>query len=539
VTPKGILLRALLSPERAAASFLGLRVAFFALFAVALVALLRGGGGGVPRVRAGRVCFALMALCFVAVFAYQGWWQLAGFANPRFVDFMRKYNRRPDNPVRSMVRGDILDRNGVKLAEDDPADPTRRRYPGGPAFCHVVGYLDPIYGMTGLEAADQPYLEGYSFKSDAEQERFRRNLLDHKSHRGNDVALTLDARLQREAARLMANRHGSVVVLKPDTGDILVMFSAPAFDPQALDAALFAERGDASPLFNRALQGLYPPGSTFKIVVAAAAAEQGFDGTFDCPGEGYTPPVRGAKPIRDHEYLALQRRGETWPGHGRIGLERALAKSSNVFFAQLGVRLGAPALSRMADALGVNREWTIYEGSSGRIASKPGQFPAAARMDAGDSAQLAIGQGTLLVTPLHMALIAAAIAHDGVLPRPRLDLRVAPSAAGQAMSRSAAAHVRALMREVVRRGTGRAADLPGLDVAAKTGTAQNPGGDDHAWFLCMAPAARPAIVVVALVEHGGYGAEAALPVAAGVLRKAQDCGWLSARAGQGEERRDE
>lgn len=519
--------RSWLDPERLGPLLHLLKIAFLLLTSVFLLALIRGPAREptTPRFRAQRLFFVLLAAGLGAIYAYQATWQLAGFARPEFVDFMRKYNRRPENPAKKMVRGEIRDRNGAILAMDDPADATRRVYPFGAATCHVVGYHDPKYGMTGIEAADHPFLEGTTTATPEERERFGRNLLSGADLYGNDLQLTIDVRLQQEATRLLAGVRGAAVALDPRTGDILALASAPAFDPSRLQPSLFTARGEDSALLNRAIQGLYPPGSTFKIVAAAAALEQGSAPVLDCPPEGFVP-ARGTQPIRDHEYYAAARRGRSWGGHGRIGLPRAMAKSSNVYFAQLGVSLGAAGLAEQAARFHFNEDIVLLDGSAGRLVAKAAAFPDVKPGDRGAAAQLAIGQGRLVGTPFQMAMIGAAVANNGRLMRPRLLTKQAPELLGAAMTPASAKKLREILRGVVADGTARAADLSGLAVAGKTGTAQTPRGEDHAWFLCMAPANRPTIVVVALVEHGGFGSTAALPVAVGLLKKAQDIGWF-------------
>ncbi len=506
------------------------RAAFLLLVFWLVLGLLRGAGREPvsPRFRIHRFFFAGIALALLGVFAYQGTWQLAGFARPAFVDFMRKYNRRPDNPARQMVRGRILDRHGVVLARDDPANPMRRVYPLGAATGHVVGYLDPKYGMTGLEASEHPFLEGFSTATRDEKETFSRNLLRRTPITGNDLTVTLDARLQQEAARLLAGLRGAALVLDPRTGDVLAMASAPAPNPNQLTAADFSAGPDRSPLLNRALQGLYPPGSTFKIVVAALALERGLDLAFDCPAEGFRPSP-GPSAIRDHEYYEALRGGRTWRGHGRIGLSRALVKSSNVYFAQLGARLGAGELQEEAERFLFNETVMLHDGPAGSLRFKPGALPTL-KAQRGAAAQAAIGQGAMTATPMGMALAGAAIANDGRMMRPRVVRRGPPELLAGCMPPAVARKLRGMLREVVEGGTGRGADVPGLSVAGKTGTAQTPRGDDHAWFVAMAPSTKPVLVVAVLVEHGGYGAKAAVPVAAGLLRKAQELGYAG-RAG--------
>jgi peptidoglycan glycosyltransferase len=265
------------------------------------------------------------------------------------------------------------------------------------------------------------------------------------------------------------------------------------------------------------------------MLVTAAAVERGLGGLeLDCPPNGYTPPFRGARPIRDHEFYAYAKAGATWPGFGRIGIGRALAKSSNSFYAQLGVRLGPLALYEAATKFQLNHPFVLYDGSAGKILASPSLFPTLTTTDVGSAAQIAIGQGRLLVTPLQMALVGAAIANDGKLCAPRLSDKIPASVLSTTMSAASAARVRSLLREVVVSGTGKKAEIPGLDVIGKTGTAQTPNGEDHAWFVCMAPMAKPKIVICVLIEHGGFGAAAALPVATGLLKKSQEAGWLPA-----------
>ena len=523
------MLARIITPENLPTILFVAKFVFFGLFALVLLFLLFAGSGGSasPRFVIYRVTFFVIALMFAGVFLYQATWQVAGYARPAFVNYQRFHDRRPESPVRKMQRGTIRDRTGVILAEDDETDTSRRVYPSGAAFAHVVGYVDKIFGTAGVEGADQPHIEGYDSKTESRAENFDLDRAKRGEVQGRDVRLTIDARLQFTAMQLMQERRGAVVVIKPDDGQILALLSSPSFDPNRLDPALFAIKGEGSPLMNRALHGLYPPGSTFKMLVTSAAIERGLGGIeFDCPGGGYTPPVRGARPIRDHEFYAYAKNGAVWPGFGRIGLDRALAKSSNVFFAQLGVRIGPLALLEAAGKFQINQTNILYEGSAGKIRAAASEFPRLLEHDYGSAAQVAIGQGRLAVTPLQMALVGAAIANDGKMCRPRLDERIPASVMSVAMSPTSAARVRSLLRNVVVNGTGRKADVPGLDVCGKTGTAQASKGDDHAWFVCMAPQAKPKIVICVLVEHGGFGAEAALPVAAGLLKKSQQCGWL-------------
>ena len=472
-----------------------------------------------------------VCLLFLATYLYQATWQLAGFGRPAFMDFMRKYSRRPVNPAKEMARGSILDRNGVELAVNARSDNLLRRYPYGRGFCHLIGYADPMFGLSGLEAADNAFLNGSSLSSPDELGRFSMNILNHRKAEGNDLILTIDARLQKTAAALLRNRPGAIVAIQPQDGSVLALVSAPAFSPEDLEASLFSdERKNSSPLLNRAVQGLYPPGSIIKIMVAAGAVEGGFSDVLDCPAQGYTPPGPHHRPIRDHEYYEYQRRDGTWQGWGRIGLEEGFARSSNVFFAQMGVKLGSPRLNKAAERFLFNKPLVLFEGSSGTISAKQSFWPVVSPEDPGSLAQQSIGQGALLVTPLHMALLAAAIARDGELYAPRLAMRTPPRLLDRIMDYGVAEKLKQLMRYTVEHGTAQGANIKGLNIAGKTGTAQASEGADHSWFVCFAPLERPAIALAVLIEHGGYGAASALPVAAELVKKAKKLGLLEPEA---------
>jgi peptidoglycan glycosyltransferase len=509
-----------------------LRVAFTAAMAWFVIRLLytavRATSGKQAAVfPALKAVYAGLALLLVAVYAYQATWQMTGFMRPDFVAFMQRYSRRPQgqNPVDQQVRGRIFDRSGIPLAAADPSTPGKRLYPLRESFAHLVGYWSPHLGAAGIESADNLSLTGGSLDPLRDFDRFGRSVLNHNRVRGNDLTLTLDARLQEKAMGLMRGRGGAVVALRPSDGSILVLASSPSFDPNTLCTADFTRAG--SPAFNRALQGLYPPGSTFKVLIAVVAAESGFNRRLDCPAAGY--PVGDGFSIRDHEFYAYRRAHAAWQGHGTIGIEEAFAHSSNVFFAQLGVLLGGAELDAACRGLLLDRSVSIFGGSSGAIASAPCALPDLREASKRVVAQVAIGQGALAVTPLHMALLTASIAQDGILHAPRCNAAEAPRVLARTMPPAAARRVAQLMRNVVLTGTGRGAQIPGIAVAGKTGTAQTPDGADHSWFTCFAPYENPALTVTVIVEHGGFGSEAALPVARALIEQAEDLGLLAPR----------
>lgn len=503
----------------------GTRVAFFILAALFLLALWRSASRPASKhATATPSIFPFVALCGVAILLYQATWQLAGFARPEFIAFMRRHSHRAANPATEHSRGKILDRNATILASDDPATPGRRLYPLGPACAHLVGYADPMYGLTGLEAADDRALSGAGTEAFADWKSFSQGLLDHDKSAGNDLQLTLDARLQSRAIELLAGRPGAVVGIRPADGAILLLASSPSFDPNRVDPARLNKQAN-TPMFNRALQGRYAPGSTFKIITACKAIEAGFSGKIDCPAAGYTPPGY-KRPIRDHEYFEAQRRGTTWPGHGLLGLDKAFERSSNVFFARLATQLGPAALDDIASRFGFNRRITLFQGSTGNLAAEPSAFPNLTSERPGETAQVAIGQGKLAVTPLQMALVVAAIANDGVMMTPRCQTNAPPTVLAQATTPAAAKRVARLMRGSVLGGTSRGANIPQVEIAGKTGTAQkNAGEKDNSWFVCFAPYEKPELALAVIVEGGGFGAQSALPVAVDLMRLAAKQGW--------------
>jgi peptidoglycan glycosyltransferase len=471
----------------------------------------------------------LVGLALAAILAYQATWQLGGMARPEFIGFMQSHDRRQFNPAHWIQRGRILDRRGRVLAETRNREGASERvYPYGSAFAHPVGYADAQFGLSGIEAIANRALNGAALDNLGDWGELGRQVLTQsKRPRGQDLVTTLDAELQQLAVeRLVAAKpvgRGAVVMLRPSDGAVLVLASVPGFDPNALQPRLFAGEGLASPLLNRATQGQYPPGSTFKVVLAAQALEKGFSGRLDCPADGYTTSS-GYRPIRDHEYYEAQRAGRGWAGHGPLNLTTALAKSSNVFFAQLGVLGGHAALAETGERFQFNRIIDFVAGSSGSLQLQAARLEPIPLRDRYGLAQAAIGQGRVTTTPAYMALVAAAIANDGVAMRPRLLRDSQPEVLARFMSSDAARRLRVMLRQAVTSGTGRGIESPGLEIAGKTGTAENPQGDSHSWFIGFAPASAPKLAFAVFVEHGGYGSTVAGPIARDLLIKAAEQG---------------
>jgi hypothetical protein len=269
------------------------------------------------------------------------------------------------------------------------------------------------------------------------------------------------------------------------------MASTPSFDPSQLSPALFSGNPADSPLLNRATQGLYPPGSTFKIALAAEALDQGFSGTLQCPAEGFTTSPRYPL-IRDHEYYSAQRAGRSWGGHGNLDLTTAFVESSNVFFAQLGVKYGHDAFRANLERLLFGQPVRIYPGLDRTGAINTSRVPRIADKDRYGLAQASIGQGVVTASPAHLALITAAVANQGVAMKPRLIATEPPAILAPLMSEATAGRLAKMMRRVVTTGTGKTINTDKLAIAGKTGTAENPHGASHGWFVGFAPADRPA-----------------------------------------------
>lgn len=469
----------------------------------------------------------VLVILFGAALIHQASWQLTGLFRPQFVSFMQSHDRRQFNPAHRIRRGRILDHQGVVLADSRmQGGEVVRFYPFGPSFAHVVGYSHPLYGAAGMEGLATVRLNGTSPRDPGDWGELGRHLVTGDPvPRGRDLALTLDARLQLLAVELLAGRPGAVVMLRPHDGAVRVLASTPAYDPNRVTGELFRSPGPSSPLLNRATQGLYPPGSTFKVVIAAEALEQGFRGKLHCPADGFTTSPRYRK-IRDQAFYSARESGRPWRGYGDLSLSDALAVSSNVFFAQIGVRNGHESFRRAMERFRFDRPVSLYEGDSGRWQMVTGRVPEIRDSDRYGLAQAAIGQGAMLTTPAQMALVTAAVANGGLAMKPRIDADEAPRALGRFLSEGNAKELARMMRRAVSDGTGRSIETAGLPIAGKTGTAQNPRGGAHSWFIGFAPSDRPALAVAVLVEHAGFGSAAAAPVARDLLVKANELGLL-------------
>jgi len=470
-----------------------------------------------------------VTLFLLLILVRQGQWQLFGRRNEAFVGFMQRYDRREFNPAHRVRAGKILDRKGRVLADSRVTEQgVRRLYPYGPISGHVIGYNHPVYGLTGIEAAARQTLLGQKLSSRGDWVALGAELLNRETYaEGPAVFTTLDLGMQRKASELLAGRRGSVVVMDTRTGAILAMVSHPDYDPNRLYDGLFSGKVADAPLMNRAVTGQYPPGSVFKILISAAALQNGFSGTLDTPPNGFTTSVSNP-PIRDHGYYIAKKKGEVWRGYGRLDLGTALAKSSNVFFAQLGVTTGAEALLRTCRAAGLTRSFYLWEGAEPTLRVKSAHLSDLSDQKPYRTAQFSIGQGDLLVSPLQVAMITAAVANKGVVLQPKLNPQTPTQPLGRLCTPKHADQLKWMMYKVVQEGTGRRMQMSELAIAAKTGTAQVGGNQEsHSWFTGFAPVSEPRWAFCVLVENGGYGSTEALTLAKELMQTGIREGWLT------------
>jgi ribosomal protein S9 len=533
--------------------------------------------------RALRWVFVLLA---VGVFGFHIYWtHYAAENNEKFQELSYKdlRNRRLSE---STLRGWLLDRSGklenaLALYRRDSSGNIYRDYPMDQAMAQIFG---SDRGDPGLERAL------FGTQSGALPEALQVAEGHTINVKGNtDVRLTIDRDLQQTAMDQLKGKHGAVVALNPQTGEVLALYSEPSYslkevEDEATWIKLEANQRDR-PLVSRALGAYYIPGSTFKTVTMTAAFLAGEQNTqFTCSSGGYYA-APGANVIMD----------DGGPGevHGRIGIDTAYEVSCNQYFAQMGVKLGAERLKVAAQLLGIGTYDTPTEALRGRKepeiwnassdAIKRALAPREATIVTGkgvtkyDLALMGYGQGYAgQMTPFQMALAAAAIANmDGRLMKPKIEFDRPPEMFKQVMTPQQAATMRGIMGRVTggARGTARGVFAPvqaaGVNTGGKTGTAQktvplydpktgepktrhrvekdNKGNiireyeetimdDEHprvdAWFLCIAPLERPQLAIAVIVEGGGYGSKSAAPIAAALVMKAKDLGYFGAVRGQ-------
>jgi peptidoglycan glycosyltransferase len=463
--------------------------------------------------------FGLLTLLFAVLVVFTSRW--AVWEAEALED--HRANRRPLLQEQRVPRGLILARDGTRLAQSRPVGTGERRtfvrfYPPGPLFAHAVGYSFVERGRAGLEQSRNEELTGggSEFKSLIDE-------LGRGEREGDDIVTTLDPAAQRTAIQALGGRRGSIVALEPQTGRVRVMVSEPSYDPNEVPRRFDQlNRQESSPIFNRATQARYPPGSTFKVVTAAAALDTGRYTA------GSVVSGQNGKPISG---VPLQNFGGQ--SFGSVSLTEALTNSVNTVWGEVGQRLGPATMYRYMDRFGFGDEPQVdYPRQQLTPSGVFGRRGLLDRDDPVDMGRVAIGQERLQVTPLQMAMVTAAIANRGKLMKPRLveriqardgriKDRIGSDKAADVMESDSAGALAGMMTQVVKEGSGTAAALIGTPVAGKTGTAEVAGGSaNQAWFIGFAPVRDPKMAVAVTVERTqGTGGEVAGPLAKTVLER--------------------
>jgi peptidoglycan glycosyltransferase len=479
-----------------------------------------------------RNLFVVFVVLFGVLVAFTSRWTVFEDGDLR----ANSLNRRDVVRAQRVPRGRIVAADGTTLARSrrvasrDTGDATYRRvYSQGTLYAAVVGFSDITLGQQqGLERSQNDFLSGKAIKLATAVDR-----LVQGDQRGSNVRTTLEPKVQEAAAQGLAGRAGSVVAIEPSTGKVLAMVTVPSYDTTKLlaDGDAYRKTLKDGALLNRATSDAYVPGSTFKVVTAAAALDTG-KYTPDSTVNGASGQTFAGQPLANFN-------GEQF---GQVSLTQALTQSINGAFGNIANDLGGRTLQRYMDRFGFGSDPPLDYPDDEMVASglrrKGKLIPAYSRYV--DLARTGIGQDKLGATPLQMAMVVSAVANDGRLMKPhlvdrvidpdgRVQKTVQPELYRQAMKASSAAELRQMMGRVVDEGTGAAANLgTGVQVGGKTGTAElgNPAdGLNNLWFVGFAPLESPKVAVSVIVENSpGQGGSVAAPIARSVIQAALDAG---------------
>ncbi|NLY85092.1 MAG: penicillin-binding protein A [Tissierellia bacterium] len=453
-----------------------------------------------------RIILVLVGLClaFLSLIVYISYFQVFKASAIK----KNSYNKRLWINEEAILRGSFLDRNGKTLVYSEKKDETYvRHYLYGRLYSHIIGYSYREYGKSGLELQYNNSLLNTSENAAINE---LKNLVSPTTE-GNNIKLTIDHDLQSKARELLRGKKGSIVAMNPNNGEIYAMVSLPDFDVNSLkeDWKTITEDPN-SPLVNRATQGLYAPGSVFKVVTAAAFLEkENLDTAYECTGSVNV----GGYEFSDYNNKA----------HGKLDLKGALVSSCNTYFATKSVEVGKETLGDMAEKFMFNNRIPFD------LPVKNSQFPYKGFLDKTELAAASIGQGKVLVTPLNMAMVASGIANGGQIVKPILVKEVL-SKEGKTIRTNTteilsmatdpikANLIKEMMVETVNSGTGTKARIKNVKVAGKTGTAETASGKSHAWFIGFAPADDPKVAVaVVLEEDDSTGGSSAAPIARDIM----------------------
>ncbi len=448
-----------------------------------------------------RIILVLIAIClsFVGLIGYMSYFQVFEAESVK----MNSYNKRLWINEENILRGSITDRKGRILAYSEKQDNQMKRfYKYGSLYSHIIGYSYREYGKAGLELIYNNQLLNINENSAIDE---LINIVAPNTI-GNNLELTIDHGTQEKARALLSGKKGAIVAMNPKNGEIYAMVSLPDFNVTSLkdDWGNISEDTN-SPLLNRATQGLYPPGSSFKVITSAAILKnQALSKDYKCTG---TTTINGYV-FKDYQE----------GGHGNISLSQALAQSCNTYFTTKSLEVGDELLRNTAEDFMFNKSIPFD------MPVKISAFPSGKLGDT-DLAASAIGQGKVLTTPLNMAMVASSIANSGEMVRPVLVKQILSSngkviklnrseTISQAVDSLKANEIKEMMVEVIREGTGKKGSIRNVQVAGKTGTSENASGKSHAWFIGFAPVSDPKIAIsVLLEEEGSTGGTSAAPIA--------------------------
>lgn len=451
-----------------------------------------------------RIILVLASLClaFISLIVYISYFQVFKASTVK----NNSYNKRLWINEESTLRGSFIDRNGKTLVYSEKKDNGFvRHYLYGRLYSHIIGYSFREYGKSGLELQYNNALLNISENAAINE---LKNLVSPNTI-GNDIKLTIDHDLQAKARELLKGKKGSIVAMNPNNGEVYAMVSLPDFDVNSLkdDWKAITENPD-SPLINRATQGLYAPGSVFKVITATAILQSDIDLIYDCTG---TANIGG------YEFSDYNKNS-----HGKLDLKAALANSCNTYFATKSTELGKDVLEDTAEKFMINNNIPFD------LPVKSSQFPKGF-LDKTELAAASIGQGKVLVTPLNMVMVASGVANGGQIVKPILvkeilskDGKVIKANTTEILSTALnpinANILKEMMIEVVNSGTGTKARIKNIKVAGKTGTAETASGKTHAWFIGFAPADEPKVAVaVVLEEADSTGGSSAAPIARDIM----------------------
>lgn len=415
------------------------------------------------------------------------------------------------------LRGSILDRNGEVLSYSEREGKYQKRiYNYGEVFLHPLGYFNSKYGMSGIESTMDIYLR----EPNGVMSRVKNFFSNGEELLSSNVKLTLDKEIQTYAYNILGDRKGAIVVMNPHNGEIYAMVSKPSFNPNYIDN-LWQEtvsREDA-PLFNRAINGKYPPGSTFKIITSGAAIENNknvLNKKFIDEGKLY---------FNRNEYLSNQNH----KAYGEIDLRKAFVFSSNVVYGNLALELGSDLMKSYSEKFYFNKNLNV-EG----LNVNKSDFPKLNSYEVGLIAQSGIGQGSVLATPLAMAMVSSAIANNGVLSNPVIIKEVLDSDSNvikkikhkiisKPISKKTSGIIKEYMREVVLSNLSYINEFKNMTAGGKTGTADykinGVDGIPHSWFVGFSPYDKPLVSVSVVIEEGGDGSGIASQIGAKVMKK--------------------